>query len=311
MADTFVGKAVPTDRSHTEVKKLPHRILGRTGVSVSALGFGAAPLGISRADATFFERTLHEAIDLGINYIDVAPAYGDGEEKLGPVIKERRDEVFLVTKTLLREPRTQDEALRQLNESLKKLQTDCLDLVHLHNVGNFTPEESLGPNGGLKGLLQAKQEGLLRFIGISGHVKPLKFIPLLETGEVDVVMPALNFVDGHTYGFESKVLPLARKHNCGIVAMKVLGGPTGGLGAYNPPQPALLSGAHYTNAIRYALSIPDVACAVIGLKDTNELLQAVEAVTNFSPLSEAEQAALEAEGKKLAAEWGAHFGPVE
>ncbi len=311
MADTFAGKAVPTDRSHTEVKKLPHRILGRTGVSVSAIGFGVAPLGISRADAALFERTLHEAIDLGINYIDVAPAYGDGEEKLGPVIKERRDEVFLVTKTLLREPRTQDEALRQLNESLKKLQTDCVDLVHLHNVGNFTPEESLGPNGGLKGLLQAKQEGLLRFIGISGHVKPLKFIPLLETGEVDVVMPTLNFVDGHTYNFESKVLPLARTHKCGIVAMKVLGGPTGGLGAYNPPQPALLSGVHYTNAIRYALSIPDVACAVIGLKDTNELLQAVEAVTHFSPLSQAEQAVLEAEGKRLAAEWGAHFGPVE
>ena len=192
-----------------------------------------------------------------------------------------------------------------------KLQTDYVDVVHLHNVGNFIAEESLGPNGALNGLIQAKEEGLLRFIGLSGHVKPLNFIALLETDEVDVIMPVLNFVDSHTYDFESKVLPVARKHNCGIVAMKVLGGPTGGLGAYNPPQPALLSGAHYTNAIRYALSIPDVACAVIGLKDAKELRLAVEAVTNFSPLSEAEQAALQAEGKKLAAKWGAHFGPIE
>lgn len=307
MEDTFTGKAVPTDRAlHTEVKKLPHRLLGRTGISVSALGFGVGPLGIRRVDARFFENILHQAIDLGINYIDVAPGYGDGEEKLGPVIRERRDEVFLVTKT---PKRNKADALQQIRESLKKLQTDYVDVVHLHNVGGFSWEESIGPNGALKGLLQAREEGLLRSIGISGHLKPLKFIEPLETDQVDVVMPILNFVDGHTYDFESKVLPVARKYNCGIAAMKVLGGAVGM--KYETAHPGLLSGEHYTNAIRYALSLPGVACAVIGLNNTEELYQAVEAVTNFSPLSDAEHATLEAVGERFTAQWGEHLGRVE
>jgi uncharacterized protein len=289
--------------------KIPHRPLGRTGVSVPMLGFGVAPLGICRADPPFFEKVINEAIDLGVNYLDVAPAYGDGEEKLGTIIKERRDEVFLVTKTLLKEPRTKDEALKQIRESLDKLQTDHADVVHLHNVGRFTQEEVFGQNGALAGMIQAKQEGMLRFIGISGHVHPLNFVPVLETDEVDVVMPVLNFADCYTYNFEDKVLPVARKYNCGIIAMKVLGGSPGM--RYDPPQPGLLSGQHYTNAIRYSLSIPGVACAVIGLKDLAELYTAVETVTHFTPLSDEEQAPLAAAGRKLAVEWGAHFGPVE
>jgi hypothetical protein len=308
MADNFVSKAAPTDRSG-ESLKLPRRILGRTGAAVSILGFGVAPIGISPTDAPVFERMIHEAIDLGVSYIDVAPAYGDGEEKLGPVIRERRDEVFLVTKTLLQEPRNRNEALRQIRNSLRKLQTDYVDVVHLHNVGRFTREEALGPNGGLAALIQAKRDGLLRFIGISGHVKPLNFIEIIETGEVDVVMPALNFVDRHTYDFESKVVPIAQKGNCGVVAMKVLGGVVGM--RYHPPQPGLLSDRYYTNAIRYALSLPAVSCAVIGLKNLEELHRAVETVVHFTPLTEAEQAALAIEGKEIAAEWGAHFGPVE
>jgi len=308
MADNVVSNVAPTDGAGTP-RKMPCRILGRTGVSVSMLGFGIAPIGISPTDAPIFEGIVHEAIDLGVTYLDVAPAYGDGEEKLGPVIRERRDEVFLVTKTLLQEPRNRDEGLHQIQRSLRRLQTDHLDVVHLHNVGRFTREEVFGENGGLAALKQAKKDGLIRFIGISGHVFPRNFVQIIETGDIDVVMPVLNFVDRHTYDFESKVIPTAQKYGCGVVAMKVLGGVVGM--KYHPPQAGLLSRTHYANAIRYALSLSAVSCAVMGLKNRHELHQAVEAVTNFSPLTEVEQAALTVEGKKIAQEWGAHFGPVE
>lgn len=309
MAGAVLGGFIPSRaRSSDKVddEKIPKRILGRTGVEVSSLALGMGPLGINESiSQAEFESLVNLCVDLGVNYIDVAPNYGSGEEKLGPIIKTRRKEVFLVTKV---EESDRDGALRQVHESLKKMQTDYLDAVHLHNFGGFSTERVLSGDGAFTGLLEARESGLIKFIGISGHEHPMRFLKALETGEIDIVMSVLNFVDRHTYDFESKVLPEAIKRGAGIAAMKVLGGAVGM--QYSKPTPALMPIEHYTSAIRYALGLPGVAAVVIGLKNREEILQAVEAVKSYKPLSDADKVALEQIGKELAQKWGAHFGPV-
>ncbi len=285
---------------------IPKRILGRTGIEVSTLALGMGPLGINREiDQKEVDRLVNLCIDLGINYIDVAPNYGNGEEKLGNIMKSRRSEVFLVTKV---EEQEKESALRQIHESLKKMQTDYVDAVHLHNFGGFDIDFVLGNNGALAGLLEAKKSGLIKFIGISGHEKPKTFIKAIETDEIDIVMPVINFVDKHTYNFESIVLPEAVKHKAGIVAMKVLGGAVGM--QYDKPMPALLPEKYHFDSIRYVLDFKEISALVIGLKNQEEILKAVEAVKNYKPLSEEERQILDQVGKELAQNWGAHFGPV-
>jgi predicted aldo/keto reductase-like oxidoreductase len=300
------SKSVPQpEMTNLESTVIPRRTLGRTGVEVSTLVIGMGPLGISREKPAVVEELVNEIIALGVNYIDVAPNYGDAEEKLGPIMEARRDDVFLATKV---EEESKEGALRQVKDSLSKMRTDHLDLVHLHNIGGMDLQKVLSENGALQGLKEAKQSGLVRFIGVSGHERPLKFIEPLETNEIDVVMCVLNFADKYTYDFESKVLPVAMEKNVGVVAMKVLGGAIGM--KYDQPTPALIPKEYYTNAIRYSLGLSGVATITIGIGNRDEMLQAVEAVKNYKPLSANEKAMLDQEGQKLALEWGAHFGPV-
>ncbi|HGJ65871.1 TPA: aldo/keto reductase [bacterium] len=293
------------DDTNMENESMPKRILGRTGVEVSILGLGIGPLGISRREQIEFDRLVNLCIDLGISYIDNAPVYGDGEEKLGSVMRQRRNEVFLVTKV---EEQDKNGSLRQIKESLMKMQTDYIDAVHLHDFGGLNIEFVLGEDGALAGLKEAKKQGLIRFIGISGHQQPMKFLKALETDEIDLVMPVLNFADKHTYNFEEKVLPVAIEHKSGIVAMKVLGGAVGM--QYEKPMPSLMPEEYYDFAIRYALGLHGVSTIVVGLKNENEIKQAVKAVKAYKPLSDDEKAIIEKAGKELSEKWGEHFGSV-
>jgi aryl-alcohol dehydrogenase-like predicted oxidoreductase len=285
--------------------ELPKRVLGRTGYKTSILGIGMAPIGMGVPDRKEAERLVHEALDLGINYVDVAPNYANGQEKLGPVMKRRRSEVFLVTKV-----ERQDRAgiLEQIEESLRLMQTDHVDAVHLHNLGDFDLKQVFeSDQGAMAGLRAAKEKGYLRFFGISGHLKPWKFTQAIATGQIDLVMPAMNFVDRHTYNFEEKVLPEARKHNTAVVAMKVLGGAKGMV--YERPTPAALA-EHYESAVRYALGLNGVSAVILGLKNSEEIRHAARTVQAYKPLSPKELAALMDRGKQIASEWGPHFGPV-
>lgn len=286
-------------------RALPKRALGRTGYQASILGLGMAPIGMGGHTAEEAERLVNEALDLGINYVDVAPNYANGEEKIGPVMAKRRSEVFLVTKV---EGQQKPRILEQIQNSLRLMKTDHVDAVHLHNLGDFNLEETLqSENGGLAALREAKQRGYLRFIGISGHLRPWKFAGAIATGQIDLVMTAINFVDRHTYNFEETILPLARRHNTAVVAMKVLGGAEGMI--YNKPTPARLA-AHYRDAVRYALGLDGVSAVILGLRDSNEIRTAVETVRNYQPLAPAELQALLARGQEMAKVWGPHFGPV-
>lgn len=289
-----------------EHDKIPKRVLGKTGLEVSILSLGMGPIGINdKISQSEAEKLIDLCIDLGINYIDVAPNYGNGEEKLGNVMKRRRDEVFLATKV---EEQSKNGALKQVCESLKKLQTDHLDVVHLHNIGGFNLDEVLGKDGALSGLLEAKEKGLIRFIGISGHERPKSFLRPLQTEQIDVIMPVINFADKFTYNFESSVLPEAVKRKAGILAMKVLGGAVNM--QYDKPMPALMPKEYYQLAIRYALSVNGISSAVIGLKNEDEILQAVSTVKQYKPISKEEMSYIDRIGKELSAQWGEHFGPI-
>lgn len=286
-------------------KSLPKRTLGRTGYRTTLLGLGMAPIGMGGHSPAEAERLVNEALDLGVNYVDVAPNYANAEEKLGPVMKRRRSDVFLVTKV---ESQQKAGILAQIRNSLKLLQTDHVDAVHLHNLGDFDLKQVFeDENGGLAGLREAKERGYLRFFGISGHMRPWKFTEAINTGQIDLVMCALNFVDRHTYDFEEKVLAPARKHNTAVVAMKVLGGAQGMV--YDRPMPGLLA-SQYEDAVRYSLGLPGVSAVILGLKNSDEIRQAVRTVAGYQPFTPAELEAVLARGKEMATRWGPHFGPV-
>lgn len=304
-AGSLLSGGIFAEDSEVLARAMPMRTLGRTKLRVSAIGFGSAPLGHSFQPQETFDRLLGEAMDLGVNYIDTATIYDVSQERLGSIVRRNRDRLVVATKT---RGMSRDAVLKTVEESLRLLQTDRLDIVHLHNIGDFDVERLLDDEGPLDGLREARRRGWLRFIGVTGHQRVEKMVAAVRTGEVDVIMPAMNFVDQHIYGYEHKVLPEARRVKAGIVAMKVLGGAPGF--AYRTPVPCYVPRERVNDAIRYALGLPGVATAVIGFNFSEQLRQAVAVAKSFKRLNAKEEADLRAEGKRLAASWGLHLGPV-
>ena len=253
---------------------LPRRILGRTKESVTTITLGTAPCGLSpKIPPPEIAKMVNTAIDLGINSIDTAPAYKQSEEGIGLALGSRRKEMFLATKVLAD---SLEEAEKSLEKSFELVKTDWFDLVYYHSVGDHDVEQAMQPGGVFDWLVKQKQAGKFRFLGISGHNRPHKFVPLLETGEVDVLLTVVNFVDRHTYNFEDKVLPVARKHEVGIVAMKVFGGARKSAGSYeNPKAPPEMDVDHLEKAVRYSLGTPGVATANMGVHNSDQLRQNV------------------------------------
>jgi aryl-alcohol dehydrogenase-like predicted oxidoreductase len=290
--------------------KVPDVALGRTGARVSRLGIGCAYFQRKQVTPDDVRATLHRALELGVNYLDTAPTYGSpetgfAEEKMGPTIAEIRDKVFLVTKT---EEPTYEGTWKLLRQSLKRMRTDRVDLVHLHNFGDekLWGDHKLvfGDDGAMAALREAKRQGVVRFIGASGHLHPTRFHEALDSGEIDVLMNAVNFVVRHTYDFEHRVWSRARHMGIGLVAMKVLGGAAREQGGFK------LDEKYYEQAIRYALSVPGIAVAVIGLENVAELEKAASVVARAKPLSSEEDLALARIGLELAGtqEWKAVYG---
>ena len=284
---------------------MPVRRLGRINFQASILGIGAQHLGDLDATQATADRVIGEAIDNGVNYIDTAPPYHVSEERVGRALKGKRDKVFLVTKI---QTGAAGDVNFQLEDSLRKLQTDYVDCVHIHNIGREdrwpSMKQVLADDGALGALVRAKKRGLIRHIGCTAHMRPARALPAFETGEIELFMCTVNFVERHVYNFEEKVLPEARKRNIGVIAMKVLGGPVRGGGA------RLMSPEDYKMTVRYAWSVPGVAVAIIGIRTPEELRQAVDAARSFKPLEPAELSALTPRGKEMAAAWGPLRGPV-
>jgi aryl-alcohol dehydrogenase-like predicted oxidoreductase len=289
-----------------EKATLPQKVLGRTKVKVPVLGLGTAPGGHRKEkEAVAF---YNKCIDAGVTYLDTAPefaGYGKAQVFLGHVLKERRKEVFLVTKCA--EP-DGEKALALLKKNLAELQTDHADLVYAHSIGsdNMTPDKIFSKTGVCKALDKARRDGLTRFVGVSGHNRPGRFLQALKEWDPEVMMTAASLVARHIYDFEGKVWPEAAKKGVGLAAMKVFGGGQPGQGPKGSRLPDELKRA----AVRYALGLPHVSVMVLGTHDEDELKQNLAWVRAFTPLTADELKELEAPTRKLAREWGTLYGTV-
>ena len=258
--------------------KLPHRVLGRTGVSVPILAFGCGSRFLMYKDIDNATAILNRAIDLGITYLDTAYAYGDGESetRVGRVMATRRKDVWLATKI---PDRTRDEFLRRLEASLKRLQTDHVDLVHIHSLGQADDLEKIeAKDGALKGLMEAREQKMARFAGMTSHTNGEVMAKAIERHDLDCVQMALNA--SRNGRFEELALPAANAKNLGIIAMKVTGQEfLVGEGAGKADRNSLL---------RYSMSLP-VTTAVVGMPKPEMLAHNVETARSFSPLSDQEK----------------------
>ncbi len=293
--------------ANDDLGSIPRRVLGRTGEMVSILGLGTACMGEGPQDAAECASVFAEAIDRGVSYVDTARIYGDAEAALASVLKTRRDKVFLVTKCMTN---TREDAEKSFETSLREMQVGHVDLLHLHAAGDRDLDKVLAPGGVWDYFLKLKAEGKTRFLGITGHNRPEKFLRMIATDQVDVMMVAMNFVDRHTYGFEDKVRPAALERKTGVMAMKVFGGIRGGFAFTRVRRPSQMDPIHLHIAVRYALNIEGLTGIVLGVHDAQELRQNIRFVLNAPPLSPNELAALEVNGKRIAQEWGPRFGPV-
>ncbi|MFH1923264.1 MAG: aldo/keto reductase, partial [Planctomycetota bacterium] len=289
--------------------ELPRRVLGRTGLSVTCLTLGTAPCGIAKSiSPKEVADVVNAGLDLGINFVDTAERYGNAEEGVGLALGARRKDIFLATKVWAD---TVEDAEEKLAGSFKNLKTDYADLLYFHHLGDRDVKRARDPDCVFTWLLKQKEAGKCRFVGISGHNLPGRFAPFLETGDVDVIMVALNFGDRHTYNFEETVLPIAREHDAGVVAMKVYGAPSPKTGSWgNPEAKPNVGEENLELAVRYALGLPGVATVNLGVHTIEQLRQNVEIVKRFQPLGAEEEAKLADLGRQFAADWGEHFGPV-
>jgi len=313
-ASSLAASAVAETLAPRVDQPLPRRVLGRTKLEVTSMALGTAPCGMSKAvSPAQVGEIVKTALDLGVNYIDTAPVYGNAEEGIGPALGKRRKQIILGTKL---DTDSVAKAEKIFSGSLKRLKTDYVDLLYFHQLGGRDIEKSRKADGVFTYILKQKKAGKCRFVGVSSHNRPGRVAAFLETGLVDVLMVPVNFADKYTYGYERDVLPVARKHNVGIVAMKVFGGPAlKESGKWSPrwedPNNKANVGAENVEmAIRYGLSVPGVSTVNLGVHNVDQVRQNVKHVTAFKPLSDRERQKLARLGRKLAAKWGQQYGPV-
>jgi aryl-alcohol dehydrogenase-like predicted oxidoreductase len=284
---------------------MPRRPLGKIGFRAGILGLGAQRLSDIPLEQSAVDRLISECLDNGLNYIDTARGYGTSEELLGRALKGKRDKVFLVSKT---RSGTRADALKDVEDSLKNLQTDRIDCYHIHNIARDDRypnlEAALSDQGVLGGLIEAKKQGKIRHIGCTAHLRAPRVLPVFATGQIEVFMCSLNFVERYIYNFEEKVLPEARRRGIAVIAMKVLGGPVNG------PKPKIDDPKDYQVSLRYVWGLPEVNVAIIGLRNSDELNQALTAARQFKPLSRTEMASVSGHAQALAREWGPFRGAV-
>ena len=288
---------------------MPYSALGRTGVQVSKIGIGAAPLGQANTDIPKVNAIIARAIDEGINYIDTAPNYADGESerRMGHALKGKRDKVFLVTKT---EEDSYEGTMTLLENSLRHMKTDYVDVVHLHNLGHLTRWSDLdfafSEKGAMGALRKAKKQGKVRFIGASGHLHPSRFHYAIDSGEIDVMMLAVNYVIQHTYDFEHKVWARAHDKNIGLASMKMFGG-----AVRRDYTKFKLPEEDYENAIRYTLSLRGLNTAVVGINQMEHLDKLLNTFRRVDALDEEEFLALAQHGLDILRadpEWREMYG---
>ncbi len=274
----------PTNQIASEGPQVPKRELGKTGVQVSALGVGGFHLGSTKAQEEANE-LVARSLDAGVNFFDNAWDYHDGlsEERLGAALRGKRDQAFVMTKVCTH-GRGKDVAMQMLEQSLRRLQTDHLDLWQIHEVIYYNdPDLIFAPGGTAEALVAAKQQGKVRFVGFTGHKDPAIHLRMLKQGfPFDTVQMPLNAFDASFRSFETQVLPEAQKRGVAVLGMKSLGG-----------SGEMVTGGAITaeEGLRYAMSLP-VATTISGMDSLGVLEQNLAVARGFQPMSAAEMQAL-------------------
>ncbi len=275
---------------------IPYRSLGATGERVSMLGLGGFHLSKPQ-DPGEAVRIVRAALDAGVNFLDNSWDYADGESerRMGTALRGGyRDKAFLMTKI---DGRTARSAVEQLEESLRRLQTDRIDLLQFHEVIRMQDADRIfAPGGALEALVQARQDGKIRYIGFTGHKSPAIHTHMLELAQrrgfdFDTVQMPLNVMDAHYRSFEREVLPRALRARIGVIGMKPMGDPF-----------ILESGVvSAIECLRYAMSLP-VSVTLTGIDSMHILRQALDVADSFTPLSAQERDALLARTAPAAAQ---------
>jgi aryl-alcohol dehydrogenase-like predicted oxidoreductase len=272
--------------------EIPYRMLGRTGERVSIIGLGGFHISKPNTENEGIQ-IVRAAIDNGINFMDNSWDYAEGvsEIRMGKALRDGyRNQAFLMTKI---DGHTSKMATKQLDESLKRLQTDVIDLLQIHEVIRMTdPEIIFSPGGTMEALVEAKKAGKIRYIGFTGHKSPDIHLKMLQTArnngfKFDTLQMPLNLLDAHYDSFKKKVLPLALKENIGVLAMK-------------PFASGILMQIKTVTAmesLQYAMSLP-VSVVITGCESLPILQQALDAARSYRPMSEEESAALLAKTKE-------------
>jgi len=288
---------------------MPTRNLGKTGYRVGIFSLGGQATIEKPNKEEEAVAIVNRAIDLGVNYIDTAAAYGGpdqwSQKYIGKVMKTRRNEVFLASKTHLR---TYDESMRLLESSLKQLNPDHLDLWQVHNIKTTDElDKVFAKDGAIHALEKARSEKVVRFLGITGHANPHVLADGVRRYQFDTILMAVNAADRYYLSFIENLLPLALEQQLGIIGMKI---PARGriLSAWTPPpldqQPEFERGATRAGtltmkeALEYVLSLP-VSTVIVGCNNVAQLEENVAVAKVFTPLPETKLAELQARTEEI------------
>jgi aryl-alcohol dehydrogenase-like predicted oxidoreductase len=286
----------PPDLSGLQREKGPagleRRALGKTGEKLSVVGFGG--IVVKDATATEAARRVGQAVDAGVNYFDVAPSYGDAEDKLGPALEPHRKGVFLACKT---QGRTREAASAELEASLRKLRTDHFDLYQHHAVTKRSEAETiLGPGGAMEAFEAARTAGKVRFVGFSAHSVEAA-LALMDGYAFDTLLFPVNFATWHAGGFGPQVLARAREKGMGILCLKAMAKgpwPEGAQKRYPKCWYEPLEGEDAALGLRFTLSHPVTAAIPPG--DEGLFRVALGLAARFEPLTAAEVETVKAKG---------------
>jgi predicted aldo/keto reductase-like oxidoreductase len=290
----LAGVASPELWAAGDENGIPYRKLGRTGERVSIVGLGGYHIGM-QSDEQESIKIIRTALDNGINFLDNCWDYNGGQSELrmGKALRDGyRQKAFLMTKI---DGQTKMAAAAQLDESLRRLQTDHIDLLQFHEVIRMTdPERIFAANGGMEAVLEAKRAGKVHYIGFTGHKNPAMHLHMLETAAThkfhfDAVQMPLNAMDAHFESFGQKVLPVLVKNEIGVVGMKPMG--AGMLLRSNTLSPV--------ECLHFAMNLP-TSVVITGCESLANVQQALDAARTFKPLSAGETAALLARTEQAA-----------
>jgi predicted aldo/keto reductase-like oxidoreductase len=284
-AATTVMTSLSKKFAHAADAAVPKRTLGRTGEKVSIIGLGGYHLGVP--DEAESLRIIRTALDSGVNFLDNCWDYNDGqsEVRMGKALRDGyRQKAFLMTKI---DGRTKKAAAEQMDESLRRLQTDHIDLLQFHEIIRDTdPDRIFAPGGGMEAVLEAKKQGKVRYIGFTGHKSPDIHLKMLNTAfahqfTFDAVQMPLNVMDAHYDSFEKKVLPVLVQHDIGVLGMKPMG------------DKIILKSKTATpvECLHYSMNLP-TSVVITGCDAMNILQQALDAARSFRPMNQGEVASL-------------------